>query len=442
MVHQLDDALISQAQALGSLVRINRDGTYDLDFDKATIPEYAADRRIDFYEVRDAGNRTVARSPSLGPDYIINRPAGSGAWNVTLPGGRSGRAMAISVVPVTEDDAPPLDPQHPPAPVKVIVAQDRAPVSHVLDTLLVGLIVAVFTLCIVFAIVLRLVVTHGLAPLRSLARRRCGSRAGSAAHSLCHGCVAGRVAADRRATERCDRAIGDCLSSRAADWLGHCARTANADRRAANAGRCRLPLAAGCRSPARAVGRRAGDRLAHGSPSHGVAFNCPLATNVCCRAPAGFTCRHRARLARARRQAAARASRKPRAARMRRRQRPAAAGQLVHNLLDNAVVHGDAGTVAIAAELRDGQWRLHISNTTHALTADDLPHLFEPFWRKDASRTSAAHCGLGLTLVASYAHQLGVTVTPSLSPDGRFEVCVAGLQASSAAAVTMHQSAM
>ncbi|MBN1868834.1 hypothetical protein JW916_16265 [Candidatus Sumerlaeota bacterium] len=43
---------------------------------------------------------------------------------------------------------------------------------------------------------------------------------------------------------------------------------------------------------------------------------------------------------------------------------------------------------------------LSLLNSNDSLTHDDLSHLFEALWRKDAARSDDSHGGLGLTLVA------------------------------------------
>ena len=46
---------------------------------------------------------------------------------------------------------------------------------------------------------------------------------------------------------------------------------------------------------------------------------------------------------------------------------------------------------------------LRLENRTDELTETDLPHLFEPFWRKDTARSDRHHHGLGLALAAEFA---------------------------------------
>lgn len=73
---------------------------------------------------------------------------------------------------------------------------------------------------------------------------------------------------------------------------------------------------------------------------------------------------------------------------------------VINNLLDNAVSHADpGGEIRIHAAADNGAVQLTISNTGSRLAADDVPRVFERFWRGDASRTGAGrHVGLGLGL--------------------------------------------
>jgi len=70
------------------------------------------------------------------------------------------------------------------------------------------------------------------------------------------------------------------------------------------------------------------------------------------------------------------------------------------NLLDNAAHYAEAGS---AVELHvtgvGSQVAAEVISRGHGLTEEDLPRLFERFWRKDAARSSTGlHAGLGLSL--------------------------------------------
>ncbi len=89
---------------------------------------------------------------------------------------------------------------------------------------------------------------------------------------------------------------------------------------------------------------------------------------------------------------------------------------ILRNLLSNAVEYTPAGgRIQIAAAPSAAGLELRIANTSTGLEADDLPHLFEPFWRKDPARTGGLHTGLGLAIVAAYCNTLGLKFKPFLN---------------------------
>jgi signal transduction histidine kinase len=88
--------------------------------------------------------------------------------------------------------------------------------------------------------------------------------------------------------------------------------------------------------------------------------------------------------------------------------------ELVHNLVDNALKYSAAGTpVAIRLGREEQQVTLSVEDQGFGITADDLPHLFEPFFRSaDARRSGVAGAGLGLAvsarITAAFGGQLAV----------------------------------
>ncbi|HYU07832.1 MAG TPA: ATP-binding protein [Gemmatimonadales bacterium] len=104
-------------------------------------------------------------------------------------------------------------------------------------------------------------------------------------------------------------------------------------------------------------------------------------------------------------------------------------GRLVDHLLDNALQFTPVGG-RIAVQLEPipagGGLRLAVENSGPGIAAVDLPHLFEPFYRSDPSRTRTADggTGLGLALVASIAQLHGGLARASSVPgrNTRFEV--------------------
>jgi signal transduction histidine kinase len=83
---------------------------------------------------------------------------------------------------------------------------------------------------------------------------------------------------------------------------------------------------------------------------------------------------------------------------------------VVTNLLANAVEHSPAGAaVELAAGLAGGTLEVSVRDAGPGIPAHHLPHLFQPFYRADASRRrgDVPHLGLGLYLVEAHVRALG-----------------------------------
>lgn len=94
---------------------------------------------------------------------------------------------------------------------------------------------------------------------------------------------------------------------------------------------------------------------------------------------------------------------------------------IVMNLIANAVEYAPSGSeVTLACVAPDRL--LQVTNAAPMLTAEDIPHLFERLWRKDAARSDASHAGLGLSLAQSCAATLGFTLTAELDGSGALQM--------------------
>jgi signal transduction histidine kinase len=88
---------------------------------------------------------------------------------------------------------------------------------------------------------------------------------------------------------------------------------------------------------------------------------------------------------------------------------PAALGQCLRNLLENAAIHGarrngphalDPAHVTIGAEQRAGSIEVRVEDNGPGIDSSTLPHLFEPFYRGRRAIEDQIHgTGLGLSLV-------------------------------------------
>lgn len=86
---------------------------------------------------------------------------------------------------------------------------------------------------------------------------------------------------------------------------------------------------------------------------------------------------------------------------------PTAAAQILHILTDNAVKYaGMGGKACISLEKKHIRFRgdcavLTANNTGDPIPEEDLPHIFERFYRSDKARTSGSGYGLGLAILKS-----------------------------------------
>lgn len=78
-------------------------------------------------------------------------------------------------------------------------------------------------------------------------------------------------------------------------------------------------------------------------------------------------------------------------------------GQVLGNLLSNALRHTPAGgTVTLRARAEGARVAIEVSDTGEGLTGDQLPHVFERFYRGDSAR-DRDHGGSGIGLTISKA---------------------------------------
>jgi signal transduction histidine kinase len=101
--------------------------------------------------------------------------------------------------------------------------------------------------------------------------------------------------------------------------------------------------------------------------------------------------------------------------------------RLVDNLIDNAVRYAPfGGVVRVRVDADDGKVTLRVANAGEIISAEEVPRLFERFYRRGTSRSRrTGGSGLGLAIVAAVASVHGGAVSAEAPPEGGLIVTVA-----------------
>ena len=96
--------------------------------------------------------------------------------------------------------------------------------------------------------------------------------------------------------------------------------------------------------------------------------------------------------------------------------------QALQNLASNAIRHTpDGGSVELRANERDAGVRITVRDTGPGIPPEHLPHIFDRFYKVDASRTTSSTpsgSGLGLSIIRAIVERHGGTVTASNAEGG------------------------
>ncbi len=91
-------------------------------------------------------------------------------------------------------------------------------------------------------------------------------------------------------------------------------------------------------------------------------------------------------------------------------------GLMLRNLLDNAVKYTpEGGVVTVGVGREDGLLRLRVSDTGTGIPAEDLPRVFERFYRADPARSEGGS-GLGLSIARQIAEAHGGEIEATSRP--------------------------
>jgi heavy metal sensor kinase len=436
---QFDAALEIKARGLASFAKleVKQDAPrLEFEYQAAAMPEFSRAEHPEFFQITREDGSSVARSPSLPAGVSL---ATSGAanrmvsfWTAPLPSGAPGRAVRIRFTPLVEDEeghgiAAAAAAAAVPPTLLLTLARPSREVDRPLQVLLSSLLAAATLIGAGTLAGVAWTVRRGLRPLRALA----DAAAAVDVQSLSY----------RFPTAEMPREVQP-ICMRLNDLLARLDESFQRERRfsAAVAHELRTPIAE-LRSLAEVALRWPGE--GDGASQHAfdsLAIAQQMGTIVStllslARAQSGRQLVAREPLDVA---AAMRNAWQPfePAAQSRNLQvelnvtgpaeSPTDAQLLIaicSNLFANASTYTpNGGRIAITLESHPNRLQIRVANTNDSLEPTDLSRLFEPFWRKDASRTGSDHSGLGLALVKALADALGADVSADLPSANWFEV--------------------
>jgi two-component system sensor histidine kinase BaeS len=93
-------------------------------------------------------------------------------------------------------------------------------------------------------------------------------------------------------------------------------------------------------------------------------------------------------------------------------------GQVLRNLISNAITHTPAGGEIISSvHANDGEVLVSVQDSGEGIQEQHLPYIFERFYRTDASRSRATGgTGLGLAIVKQVVQAHGGQVVAESAP--------------------------
>jgi len=92
--------------------------------------------------------------------------------------------------------------------------------------------------------------------------------------------------------------------------------------------------------------------------------------------------------------------------------------QVLANLIENALKFARSSISVDAGRDAAGLLSVRVTDDGPGITTDELPHVFEPFWRSGRAPTRQVGSGLGLAIVAELVAAMGGTVRAESAPAG------------------------
>lgn len=425
LVRQFDRTLQDKARGLSLLVSRELNGRLEFEYAPKAMPEYQRYVHAEYFQVQFEDGTVYVESQSLGGKLLPQFPADGAARDIVLPTGRIGRVVSQRFFPRPEDEIEPL-----PRPLSEIphlaagkqmvitMARDRAELDGALRELTECIILSAVCLALVTAATSIWIVHRALMPLRTVAHQ------------------AGTID-----TRKLDRGFPQSnlplelqpICSRLNDLLRRIDEVLQRERRftADVAHELRTPIAE-LRSVTEVALKWSDDTAGtlHAlSDSHAIALQMEMLVKTLLslvrsdgaisenlqKVPVSLT--HELRRASESLQHAS----VPCPVQIESERdafvlvEPVLLNSVLTNLLSNAIEYKvQKSDVICRIEVTSDRCQLIIDNQMKGLTQDDVNHMFEPFWRKDRSRTGTAHAGLGLALVRNFCNLMDVRITASM----------------------------
>lgn len=96
--------------------------------------------------------------------------------------------------------------------------------------------------------------------------------------------------------------------------------------------------------------------------------------------------------------------------------------EVLQNLMENAIKYGDGKRICLSCEEEEDCKLLHVENSGNSLKEEELPNLFDPFYRGGNSQGVKGN-GLGLYICKTLMRKMDGEVFAQVS-DGKFQVTV------------------
>ncbi|AXA36055.1 MAG: hypothetical protein D6691_05390 [Candidatus Hydrogenedentota bacterium] len=439
LVGEFDYALLSKARAIASLVQIKANGELEFDFSGEAMREFSFRHPQEYFEIRYLDGQVLEKSESLGdhelPQIVNDKPT---FLDVPLPDGQSGRAVCLTFHPAWdhEDEEETRSHQEMPEEVaptsvtlSITLARERGTLDQRLNATLGALAVGNVLLIVAAVGVVVGVVRWALRPLHSLA-------------AFAESVTAEKLNLRISATGLPEELVP--VAQRLNDLLKRLQDAFERERRYSTdvAHELRTPLAeirtsleVGLLVPEDHSALRGGAQEALEAVKQAEELVSTLLWLARCEKEATLESLEAVSFV-----AAWEAIRESIEKQAEKRcielavamdseatvpARPSLLVACLRNIIENAVEYTpDKCKVEIAAGIEDGLAYCRVRNPAPHLTDEDVERLFEPFWRKDTSRSDRTHSGLGLTITRSLCKLMGLSVTAKLDPDGWLAISI------------------